>query len=235
MDINGTVGFLKFFKDRGKLDSMLNGLFYCNTPEYYRTSGHEGVSDVNESCNHAYRRDRNDEPVKLTLNGIELEELTALTIHNNGIKDKYLHCWFAIRIPQNNKELDALTSNIKRMRKEFGNNYAFIKRNNLIALVNRLKQYTTEKIDFGNIKYSDDKMEWSVVCKSHRYSYQQEFRFIIGDCNHTDTMPLKIECKIGFTDLIEVNQAIQILDNKTGHVWFHLDTEKCCWNEMKIE
>ena len=165
MSSNGTIGILKFFRDRDKMDLLLNGLFYCNTPEYYRLSGDEGISDVNESCNHSYREGRDSDPVKLSINGHELEGLTGLTMHNNGIKDKYLHCWFAIRIPEDDRQLDTFTKNINRMRNEFGNNYAFIRARNIGTLVNRLKQYTTEEINYGNVKFLVNSMAYS-----HNYS-----------------------------------------------------------------
>ena len=42
-------GLLKFFSKEQYLDDFLNGLFYCNTPEYYRLSKQEGVGDQHES------------------------------------------------------------------------------------------------------------------------------------------------------------------------------------------
>lgn len=44
------IGLIKFFREEKKLDALINGCFYCNTPEFYRNSGYEGVSDKFESC-----------------------------------------------------------------------------------------------------------------------------------------------------------------------------------------
>jgi hypothetical protein len=65
MNTPARIGLLKFFRDFDKLKKLRDGLFYCNTPEFYRQSGQEGVSDLHESCSHAYRKNRDDDPIKI--------------------------------------------------------------------------------------------------------------------------------------------------------------------------
>jgi hypothetical protein len=227
MSSNSRIGLLKFFRDTDKLQKLKDGLFYCNTPEYYRQAGEEGVSDLHESCSHAYRSSRGDEPIKVIFGGYELIDLSALTIHINGIKDRWLHCWFALDLPDTVDDLQSLVNDINRMRKEFGQNFAFLPTQNLPLLVDRLKSISDYEFDHGLVRYSKEKMDWTIGCKSADYSYQREYRFVFGECSHTDVAPLKIENSQGFQDLIWVNGPLQIADQKAGIIWFHLDREQC--------
>ena len=227
---NKTVAILKFFKDKDNLDYLLSGGFYCNTPEFYRMSKNEGVSDVNESCLQSYRSKRGDKPIELRINGEVIEGIDNLTVQNKSLKDRYLHCWFAIRIPETNEDLEEFTRSINRMRSEFGENYAFIRMGNVSTLVKRLGKNTTSKIDYGNVVYSKDPTEWSVACKSTEYSYQQEYRFLVGNCDHTDTKPFEIVCDQRLDDLIDYNQNLEIKNKETGHTLFFLDSTQCYFN-----
>lgn len=223
------IGLLKFFRDAEKLKALQDGTFYCSTPERYRLSNDEGVSDLHESCNHSYRFNRGDEPLKIVVGGHELEGLTAATIYNRGVKDKWLHCWFALRIPSDEDELELLTTSINRMRNEFGSQYAFLQGVQIKELATRLLQVTEHKVDYGSVRYSDDRFEWGVACKSLEYAYQNEYRFVIGECSPTFVEPLILVGESCFSDLISKSPTLQITDNKDGHIWFHLDSEKCFW------
>lgn len=221
------AGILKFFRDPGKLDALEDGMFYCNTPEYYRHSGDEGVSDFHESCNHAYRKSRGDEPVKLYVGGHELEGLTAVTIHNGGIKDKWLHCWFALRVPSDEQDLEILVDDINRLRYEFGTEYAFVQAGHIKEMARRVSTVTEHVVDHGNVRYSDDRMDWSVACKSQKYCYQREYRFVVGECKHSCLEPLILEYESGFSDILSKSPSLRITDEEDGHVWFHLDKNTC--------
>lgn len=221
------VGILKFFRDPRNLDALEAGMFYCNTPEYYRNSGEEGVSDLHESCNHAYRKSRGDEPVRLYVGGHELKGLTRITIHNGGKKDKWLHCWFALRMPSDEQELESLVDDINRMRSEFGKEYAFVQARHIKELARRVSTVTEHSVDHGSVRYSDDRMDWSVACKSQKYCYQREYRFVVGECKHDCLEPLILEYKDGFSDLISKSHSLRITDEDEGHVWFHLDKNVC--------
>lgn len=227
------IGILKFFRDPDKLQALEDGVFYCNSPEYYRHSGDEGVSDFHESCNHAYRKARGDKPVKLYMEGQEIEGLTALTIHNRGVKDKWLHCWFALRVPSNDQEMESLSEDINRMREEFGDEYAFVQADNINELAERVSSVTEHQVDRGNVRYSDDRMDWTVACKSQSYCYQREFRFVVGECKHDCLEPLVLQYHGGFSDILSKSPSLRFMDEEDEHVWFHLDNRQCYCNTSK--
>ncbi|GAA6186436.1 hypothetical protein [Aliiglaciecola sp. NS0011-25] len=221
------IGYIKFFRDLDKLKSFEDGLFYCNTPEFYRQSPADGVSDPHESCFHAYRKSRGDDSVKIQINGTEIEGITDSTTYLGGLKDRWLHCWFAFDMPESDIEFDNLYQNIQMMRKEFGENFAFLPRENLLRFVNRLRSAIELNLEHGNVKYSSNKQEWSFACKSSAYSYQKEFRFVVGECGHLETTPLKIIVQEGFSDLIFVNDSIELKDKNSNLLFFYLDKNNC--------
>lgn len=221
------IGYLKFFRDLEKLKSFENGLFYCNTPEFYRQSTDDGISDPHESCYHAYRKSRGDDAMKIQINGAEIDGITDSTTHLGGLKDRWLHCWFAFDIPESDDEFEAIYQRIEMMRKEFGENFAFLPSANIPKFVNRLRSATDINIEHGDVKYSKSKNEWSFACKSSEYSYQKEFRFVVGECGHLNTTPLKINVSEGFSDLIVVNEPIELRDKNTNLQLFYLDSHKC--------
>ena len=220
-------GLIKFFRDPEKLEALREGLFYCNTPEFYRFSGDEGVSDLHESCSHAYRKERGDEPIKLEVNGHEVGGITALTQHGSGFRDHWLHCWLKISIPEDEEGLKKLGADIDRMRGEFGTEYAFIPANYLPELLNRLQSVTDHKIVQGAVTYSSEILDWSAMCKPEGYSYQREYRFLVGECNHLSVEPLKIRYNGGFSDLISRSPELKMENHDSGHLWFVLDSEGC--------
>lgn len=224
------VGLLKFFRDQDKLDALKKGVFWCNTPEFYRLSGDEGVSDLHESCSHAYRESRDDEPIKLLVNGKELEGLTAVTVHTGGLRDKWLHCWFALHVPASDAELEALTLDINRMRKEFGEKYAFLPAMHIKTLAERISAVTDHDIDHGHVRYSDHRMEWSAACKASSYSYQREYRFVVGNCPHICIDPEVVAYAEGLSDLIGDNEFLQIKENEPEKILFHLGPSECYWS-----
>jgi hypothetical protein len=225
---NGSrLGYLKFFRDVDKLKSFEDGLFYCNTPEFYRQSTDDGISDLHESCFHAYRKSRGDDAVKIQINGTKIEGITDSTTHLGGLKDRWLHCWFSFDMPESDTEFDALYQRVQAMRKEFGENFAFIPSAHIRQFVNRLRSASDLNIEYGDVKYSDNKQEWSFACKSSKYSYQKEFRFVVGECGHLDMTPLKIRVSDGFSDLIFVNEVIELKDKNSNLLLFHLDKNNC--------
>jgi hypothetical protein len=146
-----------------------------------------------------------------------------------------LHCWSLVRIPEDEEGLKVLTQNINRMRIEFGKYYAFISGVNLEKLVSRLSNCTDFNIDHGNVNYSNSQIEWSAVCKSDEYSYQQEYRFLVGNCGHTDTQPLIIKCDQSLRDLIGANQLLQISDNESNRILFELSKNECFYRPNNLK
>jgi hypothetical protein len=69
MEKNQFLGLVKFFRNEDYLDSLISGTFHCTPPEVYRLDKQEGVSDKSESCAFSYRKDRGDNPIKVTFAG----------------------------------------------------------------------------------------------------------------------------------------------------------------------
>jgi hypothetical protein len=116
------------------------------------------------------------------------------------------------------------------MRNEFGENFVFIPNKSFSSLISKLESSTTHKLDHGLVKYSTDNMNWSYGCKSSDYSYQREYRFVFGECSHTEITHAPIQTADNFNDLILANVPLQITDDITGSVWFHLDKKQCYCN-----
>lgn len=222
-------GIIKFFRERDKLDYLLDGGFYCNTPETYRLSNDEGVSDHYESCAHSYRISRGDPATSISFNGDEIDGIESLTIHVNKITDMYLHCWYALKLPKGFDEDDIrqLCDGINRMRKEFGSDYALISAENIDHVANILSKNTSFDVHHGNVEYSDEKMNWSPICKPSQYSYQNEYRFLIGKCQHTDTDPLIIRCSENIREFVGHNAELKIEDANSKEVLMTLSPSEC--------
>ncbi|MCK0152223.1 hypothetical protein MWU49_00765 [Alcanivorax sp. S6407] len=221
------IGLAKFFRDESFLDLLIDGVFYCNAPETYRLDGSEGIGDLNESCMHSYRADRGDKPVVLKIDGKEIEGVTALTTHINKLKDMWLHCWFALDFPENDEQLLALTEDLKRVRSEFGENFAFLPGVHLGEFTDRVRSLQDGPFERGRVLYSQNRENWSVGCKAEAYAYQREYRFGLGQCKHTSTEPLKLKYENGFGDLLQKNPHIKISDKESGAVWFKLSKGEC--------
>ena len=221
------IGLAKFFREESFLDFLIDGVFHCNTPEKYRLDGSEGIGDLHESCMHAYRATRGDKPVVLQINGKELEGLTAVTTHMNKLKDMWLHCWFALDFPENDEQLLALTEDLKRVRSEFGQNFAFLPSAHLGEFTNRVKSLQDGQFERGRVSYSKNREDWSAGCKAEPYAYQREYRFGLGQCGHTSIEPLVLRYEHGFADLLQKNPHIKISDKESGAVWFKLSKDEC--------
>ncbi len=217
------VGFVKFFRDEWKLDKLIEGCFYCNTPEFYRLSGDEGVSDKFESCIFSYRIQRRDEPIKLIIQEKHIADIQALTVQAGADYDSWLHCWMALAVPRNSEGLESLKQDIVKIKKEFGSHYAFLPAENLGKFTTRLKKLTQHKVEYGLIEYSPDASNWNSFCKSISYSYQREFRFAVGKCSPSEIEHIEITNPNGFSKLIYKNCGIEIKDKNNGTSWLNID------------
>lgn len=224
MKPNQFLGIVKFFRSEHEeyLDSLISGLFHCQTPETYRMSGLEGVSDKFESCAFSYRADRGDEPVSLTINDMEINDAIAITGHNGGQSDSWLNCWMSLRLPENNTELESLKEGIKLMKGQFGYHYAYILPNDLPKLIERLKQHSPKGLSCGEVVYKEDKNEWGAFCKSPSYAYQREYRFSFGTCSPLEKEPYCFRCPEGLQDLIHKNPELKIESKDGKYTWFDL-------------
>jgi len=225
--MNGVIGLVKFFRKSEWLDDLINGLFYCNTPEYYRISEQNGVSDLHESCVHAYRSDRGDESIQVKVNGHEITNLYACTLHGSQLRDHWLHCWMILIFPDTDDALEKLVLDINRMRSEFGKEFAFIDARKIPEIAERLAASTPHDISHGHVIYSADRKDWSAGCKPENYAYQREYRFLVGECSSLCTQHKELRYEGGFSDLVVKNPNIALSNAASGRPWFALTPEGC--------
>lgn len=205
------IGILKFFSNESFLDALISGTLYCNTPESYRLSKLEGVSDLNESCLFSFRPERGDDDISLEINGKKISNIKRMTAHNPGLREGWLHCWMALEIPRNDDELETLKIDVTRLQKEFGRNYAFISYDIIEPFLNIIKSLFPEHhVVAGKVAYSQKSTDWSPSCKAISYSYQREFRFIVGECENNHVDPLIRTFKEGFGQFIQKSPEIVI-------------------------
>lgn len=222
MQSNQFLGLVKFFRSEDYLDSLIDGCFHCTPPETYRLDGQEGVSDKFESCAYSYRSERGDSPIVVKLGDIDIADALGLTIHNGQRKDAWLHCWFSLRLPNDEHSLSKLKFDISRMKKEFGEQYAFIPAPNLKPLVERLQELSDKTFSCGEVEYSGDRSQWGNLSKALEYSYQREYRFLFGKCSPSETQPYCFSNPEGFNDLIFKNAEFKLQSQDGEVVWFDL-------------
>lgn len=213
MEANQFIGLIKFFRNEDFLDKLCSGLFYCNTPEEYRLNEQKGIGDPVESCRHSYRLSRNDSEIFVEINGHVLTGVEGLTLHNSGSRDSWLHCWFELRIPSDQDALNTLNANIKRMKTEFGNNFAFIPAPKLKPLVELLQKHSEHPLYCGSVQYSNDPSEWGNLCKSLEFSYQNEYRFLFGKCDTHSLEPYQFNITEDLKDFIFKNPELKLVDS----------------------
>lgn len=218
---------VKFFRDRKILDSFLDGMFWCNTPEYYRLEDASGIGDKYESCTHSYRASRDGEGASIEINGIQIGTLTESTMYSYSTKDRWMHCWFEWTLPETDEECVLLVKNVNRMISEFGSLYVVLLRKDVQQLVSRVAALTELKVNAGTVSYSPNREDWNSLCKSLSYAYQREFRFLVGDCSTKETSPQKLYYENGFRDIVLDNPPISMKDAETNELLFELTPDGC--------
>tara|TARA_Y100000780_G_C13525773_1_gene355676 strand:+ start:116 stop:688 length:573 start_codon:yes stop_codon:yes gene_type:complete len=149
---NQSLGLIKFYRkeNEGFLDSLLSGFMHCQTPENYRMSNLEGVSDKRENCILSYRPVRGDKPIKLAINEHELNinDITSLTIQNNDQRDAWMQCWLSLRLPGSEEDLEKLKKDIILMKTHFVYCFAFLPSINLDEFIKRIKHSTDKELHY---------------------------------------------------------------------------------------
>jgi hypothetical protein len=218
---------IKFFRDRDKLDSFLDGMFWCNTPEFYRLEDAAGVGDKNESCVHSYRASRDGVRATSTIEGLSPIEITSSTWHNYSLKDRWMHCWFEWNLPKTDKDGIRLVEDINRMMSEFGNLYTVLLYRDISEFISRVDKVTDLNFGANTVRYSTIREEWNSLCKDTRYAYQREFRFLLGECSASEVEPQKIYISKGFRDIVLDCPPISMKDENTNELLFELTTDGC--------
>jgi len=222
MQSNQFLGLVKFFKNEDFLDSLRNGCFHCTPPEVYRLDKQEGISDKFESCAYSYREERGDSPITIKFGDTNISDALGLTVHNRTEKDAWMHCWFSLRLPKDQKALVKLKGDVTKMKKQFGTNFAFIPAQNLKPLVSKLKELSVKPLFCGEVEYTSDKSKWGNLVKSLDYSYQREYRFLFGECSTFEKEYYIFNSPNGFSDLILKNTGFKLQSNDGKRIWFDL-------------
>lgn len=222
---NRYLGMIKFFRNKDYLDMFLDGTLYCNTPEYYRNSTQKGVSDRNESCVSSFYTGRGDRIERFEINGIEIPPPTRI-ITRQGRKDGWLHCWAIIQLPENDKSFEKLNKDIQQLKEEFGSYYAFINSANIMPFLERIKNNTNCSFFDSEVTYfKGGYIGHSILHKSEEFSYQREYRIILGECESDCVDPKIFSIKKGFHDLVESSPCITLhgeLEGSTEKLEFTL-------------
>ena len=219
---NNLIGIVKFFRDETYLNRLVDdGCIYCKTPENYRLESLEGVGDKFESCKFSYRAQRNDSVVFIEVDGCKIHN-SDLTIHAQGGYDSWLHCWLALTLPTDPKGLENLINDIKQVKSEFGNHYAFIPANKIKNFSNMISRASSKPMMFGQVLYYEDQSKWSIFSESNNYSYQREFRFIFGECGVTEINPYVFYCENGFKNIIEKTPELKLISSQNRYAFFDL-------------
>lgn len=231
MEAKRIGGLLKFFDSDTYLDDLLGGCVYFNTPEYYRLASCQGRADPHESCAFAFRKDRGDPPVQMTFSDIEIKEILTLTISNGGRKPGWLHCWTAVLMPATLEDLRQLCDDINQIREEFGQRYVFLPGNRIRDFAAQIQQSLpvncADALDYGLVRYSPSSDDHDPGCKATAYAYQREYRFVLGECGHTDIAPRIVQNPIGFREMLAPDSTIQILPEDDSGLLLLLDVNGC--------
>jgi len=204
------------------LDKLIAGCLYCRTPESYRLDTLQGVADKSESCMFSYREGRSDPPGKLIVDGHEIEGIESLTVHRGNGQESWLNCWTALRVPKDEAALEQLKVDIQRLKREFGEHYAFIPAGKIKPFINLLQKLSSHLFWCQEVLYSSDCNAWSSKCKALEYSYQREYRFSFGQCSDTEIDPYIIKCETGFSQFIMKEPDLKLVDNDGHTIWFDL-------------
>lgn len=223
MQPNQLLGLVKFFSNEDYLSKLINGLFYCSPPEIYRLEKREGVSDRFESCRYSYRLERDGRCTLLKFNDIDMSEDTvAFTVQSANHKDSWMHCWFSLRVPENEDALNLLNADIDRMKNEFGNKIAIIPAVQIKPFIGHLQKLSAKPLFCGFVEYEEYPDKWGVLCKSTQYAYQREYRFLFGECSTHEVKPYILNDKKGFGEFIYRGESLKLTSKNGENVWLDM-------------
>lgn len=220
---NEFLGLIKFFRNEDYLDKLIAGCVHCQTPETYRLSKLEGVSDRAESCLESWRPARGDAfELQINEHKISSEDVAGLTIHNGAASESWLHCWFSLRLPGDAEAMELLRQDLRRMKEHFGQSYAFILNKDVRTFLALLKDVSSKPVWACEVEYTADVTRWGATCKSPVYAYQREYRIGFGLCSVSETEPYVFNHPDGFGHLIHRSPEFVMTDNRNGSVWLDL-------------
>jgi len=188
----GRIGILIKWGKLKHLEALLNGILHLNTPEFYRMRPADAFGDPNESCGYSYRNTRDRTPPTLMIDGREIDEFVDLTVFNGPARESYLHCWTALTLPADSNELEIMKRDFLRMRDEFGPDYVSLPADRIDQFIQSVAEADALSPIGRRVTYSKEPKDWNSLCKDSRYSFQREFRFLVGPCVPSVPTPKKL-------------------------------------------
>jgi len=181
------VGALIKWGKREHLEKLVRGELYLNTPEYYRINADKTFGDEFESCAYSYREERDEIAPVFLKDGVPLSQLhpTSATVYGATDRSFHLHCWSMVSAWDESHELEALVADLQAQREQLGPCFVALRSRDIGTLLERIRVMEPDA-GCSHVEYSDDPNRQSCVCKRTRFSWQREFRFLIGECAERD-------------------------------------------------
>lgn len=192
------------------LRQLVEGNLYLNTPEYYRLHPSQGIGDKRESCAYSYRALRDDfSPPILKAAGEPIPGITRATVRTATKEDHYLLCWSMIPAWKDSEELSAIKADLRTQRSEFGASFVALRERDIPLLADRIEEADGARPLFGPVCYSPDPNKWGCSCKSPEFTYQREYRFLVGMCDEKDVTPKRLKVR-DISDLLLSNGRLDL-------------------------
>jgi hypothetical protein len=198
------------------LEQLIQGSLYLNTPEFYRLSADKEFGDKYESCAYTYRKWRDEIGPVILKDGVPLSQfyLTSMTVYGATDQSFYLHCWSMVSAWDDARELKALIADLQKQREMLGPCFVALRARDIGTLLDRIKGIEPTA-GCSHIEYSDNPNQQSCVCKRTRFSWQREFRFLVGQCAEKETTPRCLE--VGdLSDLLLFNGTLDVAGETAG-------------------
>jgi len=173
------VALVKFFSKKEHYLAFKKGSILFRTPHYYRKIEDAGRGDRGESCLGYWDKQLGDDLPAVISNGdkIDIDNVKSILVYPAvEQKDAWLQSWSIIG-PHNNFE-----NSLEQMLNEFGAYFVILPATKIKAYKDLLAKASGCKVKMGEIRYSDNPLEKSLVVKDSKFSYQKEFRFFLGEC-----------------------------------------------------
>ncbi len=207
------VALIKFFSKREHYLSFKKGTNLFRTPHYYRKDKSVGRGDRGESCTGYWDKKLGDELPSIVNNGVRvnLDGVQSILVYPAAEqKDAWLQSWAVIG-PYNNFE-----NSLEQMINDFGTYFVILPATKIGEYRHLLAKASGCKVHMGAVRYSDDPLEGSLVIKHSKFSYQKEFRFLLGECSKGEMHDKKIQLQ-GVSKLLLEASTLR-LTNQSGEI-----------------
>ncbi|MCP1340037.1 hypothetical protein NJR55_10620 [Idiomarina sp. M1R2S28] len=152
---------------------------------------------------------RGDNPLTVEVDGRFAGEASDFLLRM-GRKDGWLHCWASLILPSDVREFDKLKHNFERIREEFGSYYAYVSPEQSYQLINRIQAVEPSTTSKAVTYYRGGYYGHSVFHKAEQYSYQREFRILLGECDSSELTHRCFNIPGGLRDIVQDCPEIKI-------------------------